>query len=309
MELIFLGTNAGVPTQTRNVSSLALDLHGIRPAFWLFDCGEGTQHQILRTPVKPGKLEKIFITHLHGDHIFGLPGLLCSRAMGGIDTPLTLYGPCGLKAFVEQALTLSGSYLTYPLNIIELDVKEGESARVCEDERLQVTACVLSHTLYCLGYRIEERPKPGPLNVAKLAAEGVKPGVWFQHLRRGETVTLDDGRVLNGWDYVGPATPGKSLAIFGDTRPTPAARLLAAGVDVMVHEATLEGAMAERAGERGHSTTLQAAAAARDAGAKRLIITHFSARYRQADLARLRQECQTVFAATEVASDFAIFRV
>ncbi|QDX31857.1 ribonuclease Z [Dickeya poaceiphila] len=304
MELIFLGTSAGVPTKERNSTSIALDLHGIRPAFWLFDCGEGTQHQILRTSIKPGKLEKIFITHLHGDHLFGLPGLLCSRSMAGIETPLTLYGPTGLNAFVEATLTLSGSWLTYPLEVVEI-----VPGTVFEDHQLRVTAHELSHTLYCLGYRIEERPRPGPLDVEKLAAEGVKPGAYFQQLKRGETVTLDDGRVLNGWDYVGPDLPGKSLAIFGDTRPTPEALKLAAGVDVMVHEATVEGAMAERADERGHSTTLQTAATARDAGAKRLIITHFSARYGQTDLERLRQECMTLFPATEVATDFATFRV
>lgn len=180
---------------------------------------------------------------------------------------------------------------------------------VFEDHQFRVTAHELSHTLYCVGYRIEERPKPGPLDVRKLAAEGVKPGAYFQQLKRGETVTLDDGRVLNGWDYVGPGLPGKSLAIFGDTRPTPEALKLAADVDVMVHEATLEGAMAERADERGHSTTLQTAATARDAGAKRLIITHFSARYGREDLIRLCQECQTLFPATEVATDLATFRV
>ena len=117
MELTFLGTSAGVPTRTRNMTSIILNLQQpTRAEMWLFDCGEGTQHQFLRTPYHPGKLNKIFITHLHGDHLFGLPGLLCSRSMQGNSLPLTLYGPKGLKEFVETALRLSGSWTDYPLH-------------------------------------------------------------------------------------------------------------------------------------------------------------------------------------------------
>ncbi|KAA8997386.1 ribonuclease Z [Affinibrenneria salicis] len=304
MELTFLGTSAGVPTKTRNVTSIALNLHGLRPTLWLFDCGEGTQQQILHTSFNPGKLEKIFITHLHGDHLFGLPGLLCSRSMAGSTEPLTLYGPPGLKTFVDTALSLSGSWLTYPLDIVEVSAGE-----VCEDSQLKVSARPLSHTLDCVGYRIEEQPRPGPLDVARLAAEGVKPGPCFQQLKRGESVTLEDGRVLNGRDYVGAATPGRSLAIFGDTRPTPEGLTLAAGVDVMVHEATLEASMAERANSRGHSTTAQAAALALEAGVRRLIVTHFSARYSLEDSERLLAECRAIFPATDIAADFATFRI
>lgn len=304
MELIFLGTSAGIPTKGRNVTSLALNLQDSRSAFWLFDCGEGTQHQMLHTRLSAGKIEKIFITHLHGDHLFGLPGLLCSRSMAGCQTPLTLYGPAGLKTFIDNTLSLSGSYLTYPLEVVEII-----SGAVCEDERRVVTAYPMSHTLTCVGYRIEERPKPGALDVARLTQEGIRPGPWFQQLKRGESVTLEDGRILNGADYLGPSTPGRSLAIFGDTRPSEAGRLLAAGVDVMVHEATMEANMAESANKRGHSTTEQAATLAREAGAGRLIITHISARYGQEDSERLLAECRAIFPATEIAADLTTFRV
>lgn len=114
MELTFLGTNAGVPSKDRNVTSMVLDLQNKQKSLWMFDCGEATQHQILHSHVKLSRINKIFITHLHGDHIFGLPGLLCSRSMGGTENPLTIYGPTGIKAFIETALTLSQSYLTYP---------------------------------------------------------------------------------------------------------------------------------------------------------------------------------------------------
>ena len=121
MELIFLGTSAGVPTRSRNVTAILLDLqHPTRGGLWLFVCGEGTQHQLLHTPYHPGKLDKIFITHLHGDHLFGLPGLLCSRSMAGNANPLTIYGPAGIREFVDTTLRLSGSWTDYPLEVVEI---------------------------------------------------------------------------------------------------------------------------------------------------------------------------------------------
>lgn len=302
MHLQFLGTGAGTPSRERNVTSIALDLQGVRNATWLFDCGEGTQHQILRTPIKPGKIEKIFITHLHGDHIFGLPGLLTSRSMNGSLEPLTLYGPVGIKTFVETTLSLSGSWVTFPLEIVEIGAGE-----VCNDAHFRVTAYPMTHPVECYGYRIDEHDKPGALDAARLAAHGVPAGPYFYDLKHGRSVTLDDGRTINGWDYVGEPIRGRSLAIFGDTAPTAAAQQLAADVDVMVHEATLEIAMKEKANSRGHSTTAQAAQVAQESGAKRLIITHLSSRYLRHDSERLLAECRAVFAATEMAHDFAIF--
>lgn len=304
MELLFLGTGAGTPSRRRNVTSIALNLQGARSGCWLFDCGEGTQHQILRSEVKPGKIEKIFITHLHGDHIFGLPGLLTSRSMNGITDGITLYGPKGIRTFIETSLSLSGSWLTFPLEIVEITAGE-----ILNDDHFRVTAFPLTHPVECYGFRIEEHDKPGPLDAARLLADGIKPGVLFQQLKRGETVTTEDGRVVNGLDYLGPAVKGVTLAIFGDTSPTPASRELAAGVDVMVHEATLEAAMEEKANGRGHSSTVQAATAAREAGAKKLIVTHLSSRYLREDTPRLLEECRAIFPETEMAHDFSLFRL
>jgi ribonuclease Z len=300
MELIFLGTSAGVPTRTRNVTAILLDLqHPTRGGLWLFDCGEGTQHQLLRTVYNPGKLDKIFITHLHGDHIFGLPGLLCSRSMAGIAHPLTIYGPKGIAEFVETTLRLSGSWTDYPLEVIE--IAEGQ---VFDDGVYTVSAWPLNHPVECYGYRIEEHDKPGALNAAALMADGVKPGPMFQRLKQGETITLEDGRVVNGQDYLSAPQPGKKLAIFGDTAPCPSALLLAQGVDVMVHEATLETAMEEKANGRGHSSTRQAARLAREAGVGKLIVTHVSSRYDARGCESLLAECREVFSACELAEDF-----
>ncbi|RRW70129.1 ribonuclease Z [Pantoea dispersa] len=303
MHLTFLGTGAGAPSLQRNVTAIALTLSK-RGETWLFDCGEATQHQFMRSALKPGKLEKIFITHLHGDHIFGLPGLLTSRSMAGLTEPMTLYGPKGLRQFVETALSLSGSYTGYSLEIVEI-----EAGPVLDNGEFRVTAYALNHVVECYGYRIEQHDKPGFLDAPRLKAEGVPRGPWYQDLKQGKRITLEDGREINGADYLGPATKGKVLAIFGDTGPTEVALQLAANADVMVHETTLEAAMAEKANGRGHSTTVQAASVAQRAGAKRMIATHFSSRYLSQDRERLLAECQSVFPATELAHDFAIFEV
>ncbi|EOC1342238.1 ribonuclease Z [Cronobacter dublinensis] len=299
MELTFLGTSAGLPSTTRNVTAIVLNPQNNQSGLWLFDCGEATQHQMLRASANPGKIEKIFITHLHGDHIFGLPGLLCSRSMAGCETPLEVYGPQGIKEFIETALRLSGSWTSYPLRIHEIT-----AGTVLDDDAFTVTAFALTHPVECYGYRIEERDKPGTLDAAALKAAGVTPGPLFQQLKRGETVTLDDGRTLCGADYLSPPRPGKKIAIFGDTGPTAQAAALARDVDLMVHETTLEAAMAEKANGRGHSTTQQAATLAREAGAKRLVMTHFSSRYDAADCQRLLAECRAIFPASELAEDF-----
>ena len=300
MELIFLGTSAGVPTRSRNVTAILLNLqHPTQAGLWLFDCGEGTQHQLLRTSFNPGKLDRIFITHLHGDHLFGLPGLLCSRSMAGNAQPLTIYGPKGIREFVEPSLRLSGSWTDYTLTIEEVS-----AGLVVDDGLRRVTAFALNHPVECYGYRIEEHDKPGALDAQALIAQGVPPGPLFQRLKNGETVTLADGRIIRGEDFLAPATPGKKLAIFGDTAPCPAALQLAQGVDMMVHEATLEYAMEEKANSRGHSSTYQAAQLARDAGVGRLVITHLSSRYDAEGSQQLLHECRTIFVQTTLAKDF-----
>ncbi|NIY46050.1 ribonuclease Z [Cedecea colo] len=304
MELTFLGTSAGVPCKTRNVSAIVFNPMNNQPHLWLFDCGEGTQHQMLNTVFNPGKFSKIFITHLHGDHIFGLPGLLCSRSMAGNDAPLTIYGPQGIRQFIEMALQLSGSWTAFPLQVTEISAGE----IFCDDE-FRVIAFPLTHPVECYGYRIEQHDKPGALDAPRLMAQGVRPGPIFQRLKRGETVTLEDGRILNGMDYLGAPRKGKTLAIFGDTGPTPAGLALANGVDVMVHETTLEASMEEKANSRGHSTSVQAAALAKAAGVGQLVITHFSSRYDQTGCEALLNECRNIFPATVAAEDFLTVKI
>ena len=275
---------------------------------WLFDCGEGTQQQILRAPVKISRLERVFLTHLHGDHLFGLPGLLASRSLiKGALTPLTLQGPDGLEAFVRCALDISRTGLRFPLAFAP--VADG---LIYENEACQVMCRKLAHGVDSYGYAIEERPRRGELDTEKLHELGVPFGPLFGRLKRGETIVLADGRFVDGRELVGPDKPGPKVVICGDTGPTRAAIELAQNADVLVHEATFMSADVEKARQVGHSTAADAAFIARAAGVKTLILTHFSARYESdatSGLTDLLAEARAIFPETRLASDFSSFDI
>ena len=304
MELFFLGTGAGVPAKLRNVSALALLLLEERNAIWLFDCGEATQHQILHTSLKPRKIEKIFITHLHGDHIFGLPGLLGSRSFQGGTSDVTVYGPKGVRTFLEAALQLSGTHLKYSLDIVEI-----EEGIIFADDQFTVETLLLDHNIASYGFRITEKDKMGTLDADRLKAEGVPPGPVYKKLKNGETVTLADGRTINGSEYVGPSQKGRVIAILGDTRPCENAIMLAQNADMLVHESTFSADSKQMARDYFHSTTAQAAEIARRANAGALCLTHISSRYTSEDWKELEQEAQSVFPNTKLAADFCKIQV
>jgi ribonuclease Z len=299
VELLFLGTGAGVPAKLRNVTSIALKLLEERGAVWLFDCGEATQHQILHTSLKPRRIEKIFITHLHGDHIYGLPGLLGSRSFQGGETGLTVYGPKGIKQFIDVSLSISQTHLKYPLQIVEI-----EEGVIFEDEGFRVLAKELQHALPTFGFRVEEKDKRGELQVERLQERGVKPGPVYKKLKAGEEILLEDGSILNGNDYIGPSIPGRVVTILGDTRICTNASELARSADVLVHEATFSSDQEEMAHEYFHSTTKQAAETAADAGVTILFLTHISSRFAKEAWQELQQEAREVFPDSYIAKDF-----
>lgn len=299
MDVLFLGTGAGVPAKLRNVTSIALKLLEERGAVWLFDCGEATQHQILYTSIKPRRIEKIFITHLHGDHIYGIPGLLSSRSFQGGESDVMVYGPKGLKDFVHVSLAVSQTNLKYELQIIEI-----EEGVIFEDDTFIVEAYLLEHGIPSFGYRIIEKDRPGTLLVNKLIEAGIKPGPHYKKIKNGESVTLEDGRMIEPSRYVGPAQKGRIVTILGDTRKCKNAVKLAKDADLLIHEATFSSGEENLAYEYFHSTTTQAAEVAKAAGVKELCLTHISSRYDRTDWLKLEKEAQIIFSNTNIAEDF-----
>ncbi|MDR0300356.1 MAG: ribonuclease Z [Streptococcaceae bacterium] len=303
MDLLFLGTSAGQPSKSRNVSATALKLLDERNEVWLFDCGEGTQRQILATTLKPRKVTKVFITHMHGDHIFGLPGFLASRNFQASEekgqTDLDIYGPVGVKDFVMNSLKLTKTRLAFRINFHELS----ENGKIFEDDTFEVYVEKLDHTIFCLGYRVVEKDKTGELDAERLKFDGLPFGPLFGKVKKGETVEFE-GKTFRAEDYIGADKIGKVVTILGDTRKTDAAIRLAIGADVLIHEATYKAGEEGMAKRHGHSTSRQAAKVAKAAGVKRLLINHVSARYLGKDISELAQGAKDIFENSFVAKDF-----
>ncbi|TCI25214.1 MULTISPECIES: ribonuclease Z [unclassified Exiguobacterium] len=299
MKLHFLGTGSGMPSKQRNVSGLALTLP---KQTWLIDCGEATQHQILHTTIKPRKVSAVWITHLHGDHVFGLPGFLSTRsALDGKD-PLTLYGPRGIKQWLELTLKLTGSYLGYDLTIVEY-----EDGDTFEQDGHLVTVRKLAHRFPSYGFRIEAPARPGTLLVDKVRALGIPSGPVYRTIKQADTFEFA-GKTYASKEYVTESVRGAIVAILGDTTPCENAFVLAQAADVLVHEATFMQGESKLARQYGHSTTVEAARLANEAGAGRLIVTHISARY-QGREAEFEAEVVSGFADSHVATDFSEFIV
>jgi ribonuclease Z len=297
MRVIPLGTSSGKPTIKRNVSALAV----AREAEWLlFDCGEGAQTQIAHAGLSPNRLAAVFITHLYGDHFNGLPGLLSTMGLDRRTRELILAGPPGVREYLNTLERLRVIFITYPLDLRELTAAADLKA-VLETADYTVTARPLDHRLFALGYRVDEHSRPGRFNVARAREIGVPEGPLWGRLQSGDDVTLDDGRMIQSLEVLGPSRPGKSVAYCLDTRPCAASIELARGVDLLIHEATYTEELAAEAREYGHSTAAQAARTARDAGARRLLITHFSTRY--PDPAVLLEEARAIFPETILAED------
>ena len=306
MNITFLGTSSGVPTLSRNVSSLALKLSQTAEV-WLFDCGEGTQHQLMKSNIKSSQIKKIFISHMHGDHIYGLPGLLATLGLSGNSDGIEIYGPTELRSFVISALKSSYCKLSFPLTFIEVEVSASQNKILFENDKVKVNCACLTHRLPAYGYRVSEKDKPGIFDIKKAKDLKIPPGPIYSELQAGKTVELKDGRSFNGKEFCGPPRKGESFVYCTDTVFSESAVKLSKNADLLVHESTFSKEDEKMAYEKLHSTTIMAAKTALLSNVKKLIITHLSPRYTQKSSitpSDLLKEAQKIFPNTYLAKDF-----
>ncbi len=286
MHLTFLGTSASRPTVERGLSSIALLREG---ETLMFDCGEGTQRQMMRYGVG-FTLEDIFFTHFHTDHFLGVLGLLKTLALQLREQPLRIWGPKGAQALFKRADGLGNEKLTFPLTVTDL-----EPGAVVRRKDYEIQAFAVEHRKgAAIGYALVEDIRRGRFDPEHARALGIPEGPLWGRIHKGETITLDDGRRVSPGELVGPERPGRRVVITGDTRPCAATIEHAVGADLLVHEATFGDEEQARAVETMHATAREAATVAKMAGARRLALTHFSARYSR-DPSDLGREAREVF--------------
>ncbi len=292
MEIIFLGTSSAVHSYTRNHPAIILKAFG---ETMLFDCGEGTQRQLIFAKVSPMKISKIFLSHYHGDHILGLPGLLQSMNFRGRENKLTIYGPKGLYDLEDSLFKLGYSKIEFPIEFIEIDSQTIESS-----EDYIIKSQHVNHNVPCLAYSVEELKKPR-FNREKAIELGVPVGPDFGRLHNGEEVEIN-GKIIKPEQVLGPPRKGNKITYSGDTTPCSEMVEFARDSTILIHESTYMTEDADKAAENFHSTSADAAKIAKDSNSKELILTHFSTRYTKTD--ELLKEAKEVFENTKLAKDF-----
>jgi ribonuclease Z len=298
VRIVLLGTSSAVPTLTRGLSATALVREG---DVFLFDCGEGTQLQLMRSTVKRSRIHSIFIGHLHGDHLYGIAGLLSTLHLDGRETPLNVFGPEGLRVFLNAAFRTQDLQFDFKLTVQEFP--RGFRGRVLDEEEYYVEALPLDHSIFCLGWRFQEKPRPGIFDLDKAEELGIPRGPLYGKLQHGESIALDDGRVVTPNMVMGPPRPGKSVAYCLDTQFTERSIHLAGNCTALIHETTFGPDAADMARERKHSTMEDAARVAKEAAAEMLIATHFSSRYDGRQVAQIGDDARGVFERITIGRD------
>jgi ribonuclease Z len=295
IRVVFLGTSGSVPTLKRSLPAVVIQCPR---ELWMFDCGESTQRQMMQAKVSFHKKLKVFLTHLHGDHVLGLPGVLQTMALMDRKETVSVYGPVGIKDFLLCAKETLKFGLTFPVEISEI-LSEGI---ILDEEEYSVEAARSNHAVDSYAYAFIEKPRPGKFYPKKALTLGVPEGELWSKLQGGEKIKLADGKVVKPSDVMGPLRSGRKIVYTGDTRPFEAFAKFAAGADLVIHDCTFDDSLSEKAAVDGHSTPSQAAGQAKAAGAKRLVLTHISARYPDASV--LLEQAKKVFAHTMLAEDF-----
>ncbi|WP_435334136.1 ribonuclease Z [Haloarchaeobius sp. TZWWS8] len=286
LSVTFLGTSGAVPTTQRNPSALYCQREG---EGFLFDCAEGTQRQMMRFGTGFG-VDHIFVTHTHGDHVLGIPGLLQTMDFNERDEPLSIHCPAGERGLIDGLVKATGTRPSFPVHIDE--IRAGDV--VFEGEEYEIRAFDVEHRTNAVGYALVEDDRKGRFDREHAEELGVPVGPKFSALHRGESVELDDGTVVEPEQVVGEPRPGRRFVYTGDTEPVAATVDVAQNADLLVHDATFAEDNRERAGQTGHSTAKQAAEIARRAGVRRLALTHISSRY-AGDASDHQREAREVF--------------
>ena len=289
--LTILGYNSAIPTVKSAPTAQFLEME---ERCFLIDCGEGTQVQLRKAKAKFSKINHIFISHLHGDHVFGLPGLISSFRLLGRETPLHVYGPKGIKEMMETIFRITETHQGFEVVFHELSSKKSE--KVFEDNRVEVFTIPLDHRIYCNGYLFKEKPKERHLNMQEISKYPEIEICDYHNLKRGKDIQLSDGYILKNENLTKPAEPSVSYAFCSDTRYLESIIPIIKNVDVLYHESTFLHDLKKMADYTGHSTALEAAKIARKANVKKLILGHFSHRYN--DLSVFLNEACEIFPET-----------
>ncbi len=295
LRVTFLGTGGAIPTPRRSLPSVLVERKG---ESLLFDCGENAQRQMIIAKKSFHKKMKIFVTHLHGDHVLGLPGLLQTMTMLDRTRELEIYGPPGILGFLEGLRTTVQFALTFSVGISEIS----GNGVVCQGDEYIIKAMPANHVIPALCYGLFEKPRPGRFDAKKAVSLGVPEGQLWGKLQNGHQVKSLNGKIVKPSQVLGPKRPGRRLVYTGDTRPIKGLSTFARSADVIIHDSTLDDELAERAEQDGHSTPSQAATQAKKAKASQLILTHFSARYD--DTEKLIKQARKIFRNTIAAEDF-----
>ena len=299
LSVIFLGTGGSWPTVKRNVTSIAIKRAG---EILLFDCGEGTQRQFQKSRLSYMQISNIFITHFHGDHFLGLPGLIQTMQLNDRDIPLHIYGPKGINKLVSQLLSLG--YFKPKYKILSHEVNEND---IVDFGEYNIKVLRVRHGIPAIAYCIQEKERPGKFNKPKALDLGIPEGPFFSKLQKGETIILEDGRKINPEMILGKPRKGRKIVISGDTKPIKEMIKFAKNANVLIHEATFDSNMKEVSSEYRHSTASEAAEIAKKAKVDKLFLTHISPRY--LDNKVIEEEAKKIFKNSIVPKDFEEFEI
>ncbi len=299
LRVTFLGTGGSLPTPERNPSAIMINREG---ELMLFDCGEGTQQQMMRAKTGMKALSSIFITHFHADHILGIPGLIQTMSFHGRTEPLKIYGPHWIHEFARILSSLGYYKLRFDIDAIDLNPGD-----VIKRNEYCIVALKTEHSVPSLGYALIENERIGKFNRQKAIEMGIPPGPLFSKLHRGESVEVD-GKTIHSKDVVGECRPGRKLVYTGDTRPCKTILEASKNADLLIHDSTLAKDQQEWAIESMHSTAEEAATLAKEANVRKLVLTHISSRYSD-DSTLLLEEAKEIFENVVVAEDLMQFDV